>query len=134
MIYLDVACNDPANGLCSGHADMLQIGHTQFEPRRSGNGPRFSETRDTIILSGKSWAIASSKYWVGNWCWNRYHLTDGKQTTRWTMTYFLIWLRRRRLYGCTISFSEFRDWFDGDATLPPSEVHKLVCELEKPLW
>lgn len=134
MIYLDVACNDPANGLNSGHAEMLQIGHTEFEPRYYPRSPRFVEEQDHIVISGKSWPIASSKYWVGNWCWNRYQLANPKQTPRWTMTYFLIWLRRRRLYHCTVSFSEFRDWFDSEVTIPPAEIHKLVCELEKPLW
>lgn len=132
MIYLDVACNDPDNGLFSGHAEMLQIGNAMFEQWRDGVGPRFIVEEKRIVLSGKSWRVERSKDYVGNWCWNHYLICTHGQTPRWTMTYFLIWLRRRRLFHCTEAYEDFHQWFNDRAlTKTPAEIHAMVCEMER---
>lgn len=139
MLYLDVARNDPDNGLFAFVAPMLQIGEAEFECLRSP--PRFVEgldggpdgadgERTDFRLAGRRWAYSWSKDWVGNWCWNRYALAHPKMTPRWAMTDFVIWLRRRKLYSCVCAPSDFYAWFNGADWLPPARVHELVCELE----
>ena len=130
MIYLDVACKDPDNGLFAHRAEMLQIGDAEFELKHSGPAPRFVETDSGIRLSGKNWRVMGSREWVGNWCWNRYQLGIIEKTTRWYMVDFLTWLRDRRLFGCTTGPSDFYEWFNGDDHLSPTDVHAIVCRLE----
>lgn len=135
MLYLDVACNDPDSGLFAYVAPQLQIGEAEFGCLRSP--PRFVEglegrywPRSDFRLAGRRWAYSSSKDWVGNWCWNRYALAHLNMTPRWALTYFVIWLRGRKLYSCDCGPSGFFHWFNGGQGLPPARVHELVCELE----
>lgn len=131
-LYLDVACNDPDNGLFYERADQLNIGDAELEPRHYYAPPRFVELPDAIRLAGKTWQCESSTYGVGNWCWNRYVLAPkgAGVTHRWYMVEFLTWLRRRKLFHCSTAPSEFFEWFNGDDTLAPADVHRIVVGLE----
>lgn len=131
MIYLDVACNDPDNGLFAGRAPMLQLGCAEL----SGNPfrpPRFVELDNSIRLSGKLWHCNWSKEWLGNWCWNRYLLTPpGRGSThRWYLVEFVKWLRGRKLFHCDVAPSDFFDWFNNDLHCTDAGLHSIVCDLE----
>lgn len=130
MLYLDVACNDPDNGLFAGRALMLQIGCAEFQSHDWVRGSAFAELDGAIRLAGKRWQVESSKEWFGNWCWNRYQLGVKGLTVCWYLTDFVTWLRGRKLFGIDTAPSDFFDWWNSDATLPPADVHKLVCNLE----
>ncbi len=133
MLYLDVACNDPDNGIFAGRATMLQIGIAEFSASNFGAGYAFNEINGAIRLAGKKFPVQSSKNCVGNWCWNRYMLgtEKGMQTPRWWLTDFVIWLRGRGIFQCDAGTVGFCHWFDGDHYLVPAKVHTLVCELEE---
>lgn len=131
MIYLDVACNHD-NGHFSGRAEMLEIGNSKFEPRFHGAAPSLKVRDDHIVLSVKTWPLQQWEQYVGNMVWNRYLLCAKGQTPHWTITYFLIWLRRRRLFSCTEAYPDFYDWFnDSTVTKSPAEIHAMVCEMER---
>ncbi|MBK8196999.1 MAG: hypothetical protein IPK75_01425 [Acidobacteria bacterium] len=136
MLYLDVACNDPDNGLFAHGAPALSIGSAEFQCRRAA--PRFVDGLDgrhpaqlDLRLAGRRWGYHGSKEWVGNWCWNRYTLAHPHKTVRWYLTDFVTWLRRRSLYSCDHGPSDFFDWFNGSDAVAPARVHELVCTLEE---
>jgi hypothetical protein len=131
VIYLDIACNDPDNGVFAGRAPMLQIGAAEFQARDWARGPAFTEIDGGIRLAGKRWSVENSKDWVGNWCWNRYLLGMKGRTHRWYLTDFVIWLRGRSLFSLDTAPSEFFDWYNSDNDIAPAHVHKLVCDLEE---
>ena len=130
MIYLDVCCNHPDNGLFEGRAHGLQIGDAELEPSRYGRPPTFAIEADHIRLAGKRWRFESSKDWVGNWCWNRYLLARREITPRWYLVDFVTWLRGRGLFRCTTAPSEFFEWFNDGGSASPADVHRMVCDLE----
>lgn len=130
MLWLEVACNDPDNGLFMRRAQQLQVGNAEFEARNDECPPAFEIRNDTIRLAGKTWMVTESKEWVGNWCWNHYLLATPKLTPRWYLVDFIIWLRNRGLFHCTTAEAEFYDWFNGPAQLPPTGVHRLLGGLE----
>lgn len=129
MLYLDVACNNPDNGLFTGRATMLQIGCAEFQANDWERGVSFAEIEGGIRLAGKRWRVENSKDWVGNWCWNRYLIGTKEKTVRWYLVDFVTWLRGRRLFNLEAATVDFGDWWDG-SDLPPADVHKLVCNLE----
>ena len=76
-VRLDVACNDPDNGLFAHVAEGLQIDTwdgqaIEFSARR--RAPRFAEHAGHIQLLRRKWPILAAKEWYGNWCWNAYWL------------------------------------------------------------
>lgn len=134
MIWLDVACNNPDNGIFDFSAPMLQLGSAEFECSRAA--PSFFEdlpapgSLSRMRLAGKNWTYSHSKDWVGNWCWNRYLLSHPKKSLRWYLTDFVTWLRDRELYSCSQGPCEFFDWFNGKTATAPASVHAMVCSLE----
>ena len=128
-MYVDIACNDGDNGLFAGVADQISIGDAEFEPAHYGASPTFRELDGAVRLSGKVWTIESSKYGVGNWCWNRYLLARPEITPRWYLVEFVTWLRKRKIFRCTTAESEFYEWFNGSAEIAPAEVHRLLGEI-----
>lgn len=131
MLYLDVACNDPDNGIFAGRAQGLTIGDAEFMPRNWPRGYAFSELNGAVRLAGAPWRIASSKRHFGNWCWNRYELYHAGKTTRWYLVDFVKWLRKQKQFSCDCAPSEFFDWFENEEVVASdADVHRLVCELE----
>ena len=110
MIFLDVACNDPSNGLMLGYASELSIGDTEFECLGQC---KFHEGRDFIKIRGKKFPLLKSKDWVGNWCWNRYLLGSMSVSNEDAMVDFVSWLKLRGAFACTSAPSFFMDWFEG---------------------
>lgn len=133
MIYLEVACNDPDNGLFAGCASMLEIGEAEFMASNRAGGCAFVELPGAVRLAGKTWRTAGCKEWFGNWCWNRYDLYHPAKTTRWYFVDFVIWLRSRNLFSCTAAPSEFFDWFNSEREVTPAGVHHMVCDLDPQL-
>lgn len=134
MIFLDVCCNDPDNGLFAGRAAMLQIGEAEFGLSRARE-PAFVELAagmqiTGIRLAGKSWQVDGAKHGVGNWCWNRYLLARPAITARWYMVEFVTWLRARGLFHCESAPSEFFEWFNDGGDPSPAEVHRMLGALE----
>jgi hypothetical protein len=73
-VYIDVACNDPDNGLFANRAEYIQLMGGEVELERYP-GVRFSELPDGIRIHRQVFPTEGSKDWVGNWCWNRYALS-----------------------------------------------------------
>lgn len=130
MLDLHVACNDPDNGCFAGRAEQLNIGDATFEPTHHRHLPAFRELDGAIRLAGKRWQVSSSKYGVGNWCWNSYLLARPDITPRWYLVEFITWLRDRQLFRCTEAESDFFEWFNGADRLAPADVHELLGRLE----
>ena len=138
MITLEVACNDPDNGLFDYKAPALNVAGNELEARRLRE-PRFLEIDgrrpgwNRIRLAGKCWDYNGSKEWYGNWCWNAYYLLpcDLKKTPGWYMVDFLKWLRGRELYDCTYGLSDFCHWFDGSLHLSDADLHTVLFESQK---
>ncbi len=85
-------------------------------------------------FKGPEWGKERRRTSPANWKkplkWNRYALAHPNMTPRWVLTYFVIWLRGRKLYSCDCGPSGFFHWFNSGQHLPPTRVHELVCELE----
>ena len=107
-IHIDVACNDPDNGVFAGTANMISIGRDLIElEAKRWPPPRFTELGDKIRLAGKVWPILGAKEWVGNWCWNSYRVDLDVAVD------FMIWLHNRHLFGVTEAETELFDlWYD----------------------
>lgn len=132
---LQVACNNPDNGLFAHRAPALKVFDAEFDSR-SISGPRFIESwhqspdrsRLEVRLAGKTWPTTGCTEWIGNWCWNEYQLGDGSRTAGWWMVDFLTWLRSRRLYTCTHGTQTFHAWFNGHGHASPSDIHTMIYE------
>ena len=78
-LRLDVACNDPDNGLFAHIAEHLQVTtwdgeNIELECQRM-RAPRFTEVSGGIRFMRHVWPTLASKEWYGNnWCWNAYWL------------------------------------------------------------
>ena len=96
-VRIDIACNNPDNGVFAHRAEQIQLpddlgefmAHGFYENR----APRLVEMDGAIRLAGKRWPITGSKEWVGNWCWNAYWLELSVAAD------FVVWLHRRKLYS-----------------------------------
>jgi hypothetical protein len=123
LIRIDMACNDPDNGLFAGRVAMIHLPDQLLELTAnewnilSFRGcPRLREEPGAIILSGKRWPIVRAKEWYGNWCWNAYWMQPqaAKQ--------FLVWLHGRGLFHCETGETwacelwDLADVFNPDAT------------------
>lgn len=109
--HLDIACNNPNNGLFDFAAHQIMIGQAEFEP--IGNPFGMVELPNKIRVSGKLWNIDASKEWVGNWCWNRYVLSSiGCDTPLDAVGTFLHWMRHRGKYQCTLAGADLYRWFN----------------------
>lgn len=92
LIMVDVACNDPNNGLFAGRAEMISIGSDLLELTARRSAPKFVETEVGFRLAGKVWPVHSNRHGVGNWCWNGYWMKTRDAVS------FLAWLHGRRLF------------------------------------
>ena len=93
---IDIACNDPDNGLFDGVARALHIGPVEFSSRAWAWAPRLTEGDGWIRIGGKKLRCKGSTYGVGNWCWNAYFC-------------------ERDDVEALLNWSKFRTWFDMEA-------------------
>ena len=140
MITLEVACNNPDNGVFDHKAPFINVAGMEFGARRLPEPTFFElEGRRTgwgrIRLAGKCWDCYGSREWFGNWCWNAYILypSDQSKTSGWYMVDFLKWLRGRELYSCDLALSDFAEWFDGKRELSDADLHNLIFDSEDEL-
>lgn len=95
-VMIDMACNDPDNGLFDHSCCQISLGFDFLELECQGwKPPRFAELDGAIRLSGKKWPIIGSKYGVGNWCWNGYWMKIPVAVD------FLTWLHGKETFHCT---------------------------------
>lgn len=124
-IRIDIACNDPDNGIFASRANGIQIADAdgdliELEPYDWERGPRFIVTNNTFRLSGKNWPYLQSKEWYGNWCWNAYWLNTD------TAIRFLHWLHSRELFQCTHGRTDFHTLWDWKHPLPIEKVKTIL--------
>lgn len=106
-VRVDIACNDPDNGCFAGVAQSIDIGaqFIELEARSWDRPPRFVETATGYRLAGKNWPVRSTKYSVGNWCWNGYWMDIP------VVVDFLCWLHGRGLFSLSCGESRiFNRW------------------------
>lgn len=95
-VMIDVACNDPDNGLFAHRCEAIQIGTDFIELEARRRAPKFEDQGgENIWIAGKRWPVIGMKYGVGNWCWNGYWFEIPVAVT------FLIWLHGRKLFDLT---------------------------------
>jgi len=92
---IDMACNDPDNGLFAGRVEQISIGSAFLELTIRRDPIRLVELPDgRLRIARRVFPITASAEWVGNWCWNRYWL-DLEQAVK-----LLVWLHQRRFFNC----------------------------------
>lgn len=132
MNYLDVCCNNPDNGIFTGHACQLQIGCAEFESHawtyasyNANAGPKFVPNKIGFRIAGKQFKTRASKEWYGNWCWNRYQLSDFDELVN-----FVLWMHKRFLYDCTTATEGFYDWFESSHIIERDELAAMIKDLQ----
>lgn len=112
-LRLDVACNDPDNGLFAGRAEQLEVetwDKHRIELDARGRAPSFTEVPRGIRLHRRVWPVLESKDWYGNWCWNAYWLAPDD------LLGLLSFSHSTNLFHCTCAPSGlFENWNDGQA-------------------
>jgi len=126
MIMVDVACNDPDNGLFAGRAEQISIGYDllELEPRRAA--PRFVEMTNGFRLAGKQWHSPEAKYGVGNWCWNGYWMKTKH------VAHFLSWLHGRRLFSVSSGESRLFNMWQSEKPFDDSDREFIWRLISKP--
>lgn len=95
-VMIDMACNDPDNGLFNHCVEQISLGYDFLELECvKAIPPRFAELDGAVRLSGRTWPIIDSKYGVGNWCWNGYWIAIPVAVD------FLTWLHDKNIFHCT---------------------------------
>lgn len=120
-LAIDIACNDPDNGLFAGRAGIIMIGDDYIElesdnchERSYNGGYRFTELPDgSIRLHRRRFEVVSSKELFGNWCWNRYWL-DRTEAKR-----FILTLRESGRWRCTCGPMPWYAWFNREGRFAP---------------
>jgi hypothetical protein len=130
-VMIDIACNDPDNGLFAGRAEMIEIGTDFIEMEARGRPPRFddhgAESNNLVYLAGKRWPVIGCKYGVGNWCWNGYWMEIPVAVD------FLVWLHGRRLFNLTCGETRIFNIWESDRPLDnPTDREFLWRMLGKP--
>lgn len=125
-MLLHVCCNDVVDGSFMHRAEAIMIGSIELEAT-GWPPPKFQDAGDHVRLAGKTWPVCASKDWIGNWCWNGYHLGDAKRTQRWWLVDFVKWLRGRGLYAITTGPEAFFLWWHHEKILSDSQLHQAIC-------
>lgn len=105
LIMIDVACNDPDNGIFAGRAEHISLGFDLLDLEAIRVPPKFTEIANGFRLAGKQWHAPSAKHGVGNWCWNGYWMKTRHAA------HFLSWLHGRKLFAvCSGEQRLFNMW------------------------
>ncbi|WP_159648156.1 hypothetical protein [Sphingorhabdus sp. 109] len=120
-IHIDIACNDPDNGLFAGRISGITIGKSdiELEPVRF-TGPAMRHTTAGIVVSGKSFACTFTIEWIGNWCWNRYDFTESEAVR------FLLWIRHRHSFNLQSAESRFYKLWKTSGTISSDLLLKVL--------
>lgn len=95
QLPIDMACNDPDNGVFAGRIEQISIGSGFLELTSRREPIRLVELPDgRVRIAGRVFPITASAEWVGNWCWNRYWLELEHAVT------LVAWLHGRRFFHC----------------------------------
>ena len=110
-LRLDVACNDPDNGLFAGRAEQINAvtwDGELIEFEANGRAPVFYERPGALRICRRNWPILASQDWYGNWCWNAYWLTPS------VMAQCLATIHKARHFRCSCGPSVLYDnWNEG---------------------
>lgn len=92
-IRLELACNDPDNGVFAGMVYAVQVCDLELRSKALDWGPRLTVGDGYIRIGGMKLRCTGSKDWYGNWCWNAYYcdVPDVERLLNW---------------------EKFRKWFD----------------------
>jgi hypothetical protein len=118
-VKIDLACNDPDNGLFWDRVEQINIGELLVLSALR-TPPTLRELPGAIRLAGKRWPVLGSKDWVGNWCWNRYVLDLDVAAD------FLVWLHGRRLFNCDQAETRLFNLWRLPEPLPREFVHRQL--------
>jgi len=108
--WIDIACNDPDNGLFAGRANMIhyRCGDEYIElEARCWEGFAFTEGETWFRIHRRKFNFVGVKGWVGNWCWNGYRLRRSEAKR------FLGVLRSSGEWHCVQGPSRWFEWFNG---------------------
>lgn len=125
-IAIDIACNDPDNGLFAGRAAAIQLpvtGDTLMELAASDMaGPRMREEDGHIVISNRKWPIVASKDWVGNWVWNRYWMELDVAVA------FIAWVHSRRRFSVEQAEERLYNAWQSHLRFPVGVLHALLTK------
>lgn len=109
-LRIDVACNDPDNGLFAHKAVMFAIHEPVFSlSTRRGEALRFVEKSGHVRICRRDWPVRRSREWVGNWCWNSYWFP-------WSIGIGLLAaIHKTDKYGCDEAASSLYDLWEAGA-------------------
>lgn len=106
LVAIDVACNDPDNGMFAGRTMMIQIGEMEIEAD-DWNGYAFTVLEDgRFRLHRRLFPYVDRKFWLGNWCWDRFWMR------RAVAKQFLGMVRGSGHWRCTQAPCRLYDWFN----------------------
>jgi len=71
-VRIEIACNNPDNGLFDGVARAIHIGPVELSSNTWDWAPRLTEGDGWIRIGGKKLRCSGSTYGVVNWCWKAY--------------------------------------------------------------
>lgn len=126
-IMIDVACNDPDNGLFAGVAEQISVGSDFMELEcLVGRPPKFAELQGGIKLGRRAWPTCGSKEWIGNWCWNGYWMKIPDAVD------FLAWLQSTHRFHCTCGEERIFNIWNSEKDMDMSDREFLSRMLGKP--
>lgn len=108
----DFACNDPDNGLFASRVFRASYGDAEFEGDFMA-GYRFRVEGDEIKLHRRKFKFLRRKYWVGNWCWDRFWFRRDEARR------LLKTMRESGLWHCDTGPARFFDWFNRPCEAAP---------------
>lgn len=105
-VCVEIACNDPDNGLFDAKAPFIQIGEFELAAKNPHRPPRFVILPDDRFrLAGRVWPFTAYKYGIGNWCWDGFYMPIAEAAA------FLNWLWCRGLFDVDAGPTAMFDWW-----------------------
>ena len=128
-IRIDMACNDPDNGVFAGQVCAISLAHDLLELEATAwtitsfrGCPTLKETSGGIRLSGKPWPVVRSKEWIGNWCWNAYWMDEEIAAD------FAVWLHRRGMFRPDNGEARLFEMWESRMPLDREFVHRQLVK------
>lgn len=121
-IAIDIACNDPDNGLFDGRIAGIELAHRclSLQPRVWKREPRMRVTDTHLVVSNKKFPIIDWQEWLGNWCWNRYWVTLD------TAADFFTWLHAKNTFSVDMGDTELFHLWKADGPFARDDFRALI--------
>lgn len=118
---VDIACNDPDNGLFDHRASAIQLDDQILElAAHDMRGPRMRVSGDAIFISNRKFPIVDHKSWVGNWCWDRFWLPLDDAVA------LFAWLHRRGMFAVEQGDTRLFNAWKSDASFPVDVLRAII--------